>query len=109
MIEADKTSSPICKCSATNQHGQEETYHPSITTPSVHEPTCDLACSLYNQQAAEALGQLEERRGVSQHLVPGANRQHLEQAPGAKYPLLHTRVLRSLPVERPRHPVPAVI
>jgi hypothetical protein len=90
--------------------GSRRTHHPGITpTAPVDQPSRDLARSLYDEQAAESLAELEEGSRPSQHPVPGANRHGLRQPIRPKYPLSRGRVARSLSVKGPLDPSTAIV
>lgn len=79
-----------------SKHREESSYHPAVTAFLVHHPFGNLACGLDDQKTAEALGDLEDGRAVSQCLVPGAYRRTLQQSLTAKDPFLHCREVGSL-------------
>lgn len=55
-----------------------ESYHPAVAALPVHKPPGDLAGGLNDQEAAEALGYLEDGGAVPQRLVPGADGEVLQ-------------------------------
>jgi len=79
-------------------------YHPAVAPLSIHNPSCELARVLNNQQAAEALSNLKNRSAVSQHLIPGADGCIVDQSAPSKYPLVDACVLCSLSSKGPFHP-----
>lgn len=83
-------------------------YHPTVTTLAIDDPSGDLACGLDDQQAAEALCNLEGRGAISQRLVPGAYRGILQQALAAKDPVVHTLKVGSLGVKGALYPARVV-
>lgn len=69
------------------------THDPCIAPTSVDEPSCDLSCGLYDEQAAEALEQLEDGAGVAQALIPAAQGDVFQQAALTKEPLVPALVV----------------
>lgn len=112
-MEPENASKTICaKVSYADHLGfdiiDEITHHPCIASPSVDEPSSNLARGLDNEQRAEALEQLEYRTRVPQHIVPRAKKDGLEQALLAKHPLSPARALGlEDAAERPLHPARA--
>lgn len=64
------------------------TYYPGVATPPVDEPPCDLPSGLDDQQAAEALEQLEDGARVAQAVVPPSEGEVLQHAALAEEPLV---------------------
>lgn len=69
------------------------TYHPAVAALPIHDPSCNLASSLDDEETAKALGDLEGRCAVPERLVPSADGEVLQQPLRPKDPLLHRLVV----------------
>ncbi|KAH0357829.1 hypothetical protein KCU83_g432, partial [Aureobasidium melanogenum] len=76
MKKAQVIATPIRIASTLPSSGKvlvaqlQPTYHPTIASFTVHQVSCNLTCSLDNEQTAEAFAQLEDRRRPAQQFVP---------------------------------------
>lgn len=73
---------------------EEEADHPDVAAVRrVDEIARDLAGGLDDEQAAEAFGELEDGRGVSQQFIPAADEEVLHYTFPAEYPISHAGTL----------------
>lgn len=84
-------------------------YHPAVTPLAIDQPAGDLPGSLDDEQATEALADLKDRGAVSQHLVPGANGDRLQQAVRTEDPLVQAGVLSAAAAESALNPSGGIV